>query len=110
MAKFGALLAGLEILRLKEKKPDWEAINLTLDELTQALGEMQKADTTHAYKEYTDVLAAGMVELRDKAQKQDKKFFHSVDKLTDTCFKCHAAHRPGDYLVPKGNQRISGEK
>jgi cytochrome c556 len=106
MGKFGALLAGLEILRMKEKKIDWEAVNVTLNELSQALDEMRKADSTNAYKEYTDILAAGMVELKDQAQKQNKNFFKSVDKLMESCFKCHAAHRPGDYLIPK-DQRIS---
>ena len=31
------------------------------------------------------------------------------EKSVETYFKCHAAHRPGDYLVPKGPQ-YSGEK
>ena len=108
MAKFGSMLAGLEILRMKEKKPDWEAIDLTVQELSDNLAAMQKADSTHAYKEYTDVLGAGLVEMKEKARKREKGFFKSVDRLSDTCFRCHAAHRPGDYLAPKKEMRISG--
>ncbi len=108
MASFGSMLASLEILQLKEKKPDWAAIELAVDELSKTLSQLQKADVDNAYKEYTDVLAAGMVDLKDKSAKKDKNFFDSVDKLTQTCFKCHAAHRPGDYLVPKeGKERLS---
>lgn len=109
MANFGSMMAGLEILRVKEKKPDWEAINLTLKEMSDTLAEMQKADAENAYKEYTDVLASGLVDLKKKASERNKGFFDSVDQLTDTCFKCHAAHRPGDYLVPK-DKNISAEK
>jgi hypothetical protein len=106
MSNFGAMMAGLEIMRLKEKKPDWEVINLTLKEMSSTLEEMQRADAENAYKEYTDVLASGLTDLKQKASTQNKKFYDSLDKMSDTCFKCHAAHRPGDYLTP-GKDRIS---
>jgi len=97
MAKFGSMIASLEIIKLKEKKPDWEAIDISVKEMSQTLTDLQKADQDKAYQEYTDVLAAGMVELKEKSAKRDKSFFNSLDKMTDSCFKCHAAHRPGDY-------------
>ncbi|MCC6273997.1 MAG: hypothetical protein IT572_11085 [Deltaproteobacteria bacterium] len=110
MAKFGSMLAGLEIIQLKEKKPDWPAIDISVKELSETLAEMQKADKDNAYKEFTDVLAAGMVELKEKAAKRDKSFFRSLDKVSESCFKCHAAHRPGDYLIPeKGSDKLSKE-
>lgn len=110
MSKFGSMLAGLEIIQLKEKKPDWAAIDISVKELSETLAEMQKADKDSAYKEFTDVLAAGMVELKDKAAKRDKTFFRSLDKISESCFKCHAAHRPGDYLIPeKGSDKLSKE-
>ncbi len=87
MSKFGSLLAGLEIIKLKEKKPDWDAINLTLQEMSSTLSEMQNADTSNAYKEYTDVLASGLVDLREKAQQRDKTIFDGIDQLSNTCFK-----------------------
>lgn len=108
MSKFGSMLAGLEIIQLKEKKPDWPAIDISVKELSDTLSELQQADKDNAYKEYTDVLAAGLVELKEKAAKRDKKFFRSLDKISESCFKCHAAHRPGDYLIPeKGSDKLS---
>ncbi len=109
MSKFGSLLAGLEIIKLKEKKPDWDAINLTLQEMSSTLSEMQNADTNNVYKEYTDVLTSGLLDLKQKAQKRDQTIFDGIDQLSNTCFKCHAAHRPADIILPKKNQRISGE-
>ncbi len=109
MANFGAMMAGLEIMRLKEKKPDWDVIDLTLKEMSGTLAEMQKADAENAYKEYTDVLSSGLIDLKTKAGGRNKNFYDSLDKIMDTCFKCHAAHRPGDYLTP-GKDRMSEYK
>jgi hypothetical protein len=110
MAKFGSMLASIEIIQLKEKKPDWPAIDIAVNELSQTLSQLQKADQENAYKEYTDVLAAGMVELKQKCAKRDKSFFRSLDKISESCFRCHAAHRPGDYLIPKDKDLLSMEK
>ena len=109
MANFGTMLSSLEIIRLKEKKPDWEAIDIAVQDMNKNLAAMQKADQKNAYKEFTDVLAAGLVELSEKSKKRDPAFFSSLDKLSETCFKCHAAHRPGDYFVPKGDPKLSTE-
>jgi len=109
MAKFGAMFAGLEIIKLKEKKPDWEAIDLTLQDMSSTLGEMQKADADKRYKEYTDVLAAALSDMKMQSQKRDKKIFESIDKLGESCFRCHAAHRPSDYILPKKDKRITGD-
>ena len=109
MSTFGTMLAGLEIMKIHEKNVDWEAVDLSVREMSQSLDAMQKADTQNRYKEYTDILAAGMIDLKEKSAKRDKGFFKAVDQVSETCFKCHAAHRPGDYLVPKGPQ-YSGDK
>jgi hypothetical protein len=109
MAKFGSMFAGLEIMKIKEKKPDWEAIDLTLQEMSSTLAEMQKADEKNTYKEYTDLLAAGLVDLKAQSKRRDKKIFDGIDKLSNTCFQCHAVHRPADFIMPKKDQRISGE-
>jgi len=110
MSKFGALVAGLEILKLKEKKPDWESIDHTIGELNQILSQMQKADTTNSYKEYTDLLATSLADINKMSQKRDKNIYNAFDKLTNTCFQCHAAHRPADFLNPNKNQKISETK
>ncbi|GEM_PF-2788277 len=107
MAKFGTLMAGLEILKVKEKKPDWASIDLTLSEMSKILMEMQKTDTAGAYKEYTELLATSLVALKKMSEKKDKNIYEGFDKLSNTCFQCHAAHRPADFLKPKGNERIS---
>ncbi len=109
MSNFGSMMAGLEIIRLKEKKPDWEVINLTLEEMSKTLKEMQQADSENAYKEYTDALAAGLVDLKEKGARKDKKFYDSLDKLSDSCFKCHAAHRPSDFPIPNKEKRAFQE-
>jgi len=110
MAKFGTMLAGLEIIQLKEKKPDWPAIQLSVQQMDQTLKELQRADATNAYKEYTDNLEAGLAELKIKSQKKDITFFDSLNKISDSCFRCHAAHRPGDYYFPKDKNRMSTDK
>jgi hypothetical protein len=101
MAKFGSMMSGIEILQMKEKKPDWQAIDITLNEMIQTLQEMQKADITNAYKNYTDVLASKLEELKKMSRKRNKNIYEGFDNLTNTCFNCHAAHRPGDFLIPK---------
>lgn len=108
MATFGTMMAGLEILKVQDRNVDWEVVDLSLREMSQTLDAMQKADSANRYREYTDILAAGMVELKEKSAKHDKNFFKALDKVSESCFKCHAAHRPGDYLVPQ-NQRYSNE-
>jgi len=107
MSKFGALVAGLEILRTKEPKPDWAVIGISLKEMDTNLQQMLKTDKTGAYKNYTDALTEQMAELKKMNEKKDKRIYDGIDKLTDTCFKCHAAHRPGDFLNPKADQKLS---
>jgi hypothetical protein len=109
MSHFGSLVAGMEIMKLKEKKPDWEAIQITIDEMDKTLKEMQAADAAGNYKEFTDVLEKNLTEVRSYGMKRNKKVYESFDKLTQTCFQCHAAHRPSDFLIPKQKDpRISG--
>lgn len=110
MTHFGSLVAGLEILRLKEKKPDWQSIETTIHELNKLLSDMQKTDTTHAYKEYTDLLATHLANIKKMSEKRNINIYDEFDKLTNTCFQCHAAHRPADFLKPKQNQRLSQSK
>jgi len=106
MSHFGTMLASLEIIQLKEKKIDWSAVDIAVQDMSKTLDELQKADKDNAYKEYTDTLAAGMVDLKAKSAKRDKTFFDSLNKLSETCFKCHAAHRPGDYYFPKNDKDL----
>ncbi len=101
MGSFGTLVAGMEIMRAKEKKPDWEAIAITLQEMDKTLIEMQKADRSGNYKAFTSLLEANLAEVKKYGAKKDPKVYDAFDKLTDTCFKCHAAHRPSDFLIPK---------
>lgn len=108
MQQFGSLVAGMEILRSKEKTPDWEAIGLTLGQMEKTLKEMQAADKAKNYKQFTDVLEENLKEVKAYGLKKDKRVFDSFEKLTETCFKCHAQHRPSDFLIPKDKQpRIS---
>jgi cytochrome c556 len=108
MQQFGSLVAGMEILRSKEKSPDWEAIGLTVGQLEKTLKEMQAADKAKNYKQFTDLLENNLQEVKAYGQKKDKRVFDSFEKLTETCFKCHAQHRPSDFLIPKEKQpRIS---
>jgi len=109
MGNFGAMMAGLEIMHVKEQVTDWEVVQLTLSDMSRNLEEMRKADTENAYREYTDVLKAGLVKLQGQADSKNKDFWNSVDDLRDTCFKCHAAHRPGDYLMPSKKQQLSDQ-
>lgn len=104
MASFGTMFAGLEIMK-SEKKVDWQAIDLSIKEMSQALDAMQKADSQNRYRQYTDILAAGMIDLREKSAKKDKSFFKSLNQVSETCFRCHAANRPVDYLVPISSQQ-----
>jgi hypothetical protein len=108
MYKFGALVAGIEILKVKEKTLDWGTIDLTLKEMGQNLEALQKADTSNFYKQFTDQLADQLTELKMMSRKKDKNIYDGFDKLTNTCFQCHAVHRPSDFLKPKENRRISG--
>jgi hypothetical protein len=108
MYKFGALVAGIEILKVKEKNLDWGTIDLTLKEMEQNLEALQKADTSNFYKQYTDQLAAQLTDLKVMSRRKDKNIYDGFDKLTNTCFQCHAVHRPSDFLKPKENRRISG--
>jgi hypothetical protein len=108
MADFGTLVAGMEILRFKEKKPDWAAIDTTLKEMEQTLQKMRTADQTGNYKEFTDLLDQNLQEVKSYGLKRDKKVFDAFDKLTNSCFKCHAAHRPSDFpLPPQQNPKLS---
>lgn len=101
MGKFGILMAGIEIQQTKEKKPDWETIDWTLSEMTQVLNKMQAIDTTGAYQKYTEVLAAGLIDLKKKSKKKDRHIYEGFGQLIQTCFQCHAVHRPADFLFPK---------
>lgn len=109
MQKFGSLVAGMELIRIKEKKPDWPSIDLTVREMSAALESLQKADKTNAYKGFTDQLTAQMIVIKKLDEKKDSKIYEAFDKLTNTCFQCHAVHRPADFLKPKGGREISKE-
>lgn len=101
MSDFGSLVAGMEILEIKGKNPDWEAIRTTLRDMEDTLYRMRMADKEGNYKEFTDILYQNLREVQDYAQKKDKKIYQGFDKMTNTCFQCHTEHRPKDYLNPK---------
>jgi hypothetical protein len=108
MAEFGTLVAGMEILRFKEKKPDWAAIEITIQQMDQTIQKLKAADQAGNYKEFTDILDQNLQDVKKYGKAKDKRVFDSFDKLTDGCFKCHAAHRPSDFpLPPKQSPKIS---
>lgn len=108
MAKFGTLVAGLEIMRAKDEKPDWKAIEWTVNEMKKNWKETQKATSSvEAYQGYLQVLSLHIEALDKKTKKKDKGIYDAVDAMTESCFQCHTAHRPADFLVPKNNQKIS---
>ncbi|MFO1519688.1 MAG: hypothetical protein U1F57_08530 [bacterium] len=107
MYKFGTLVAGIEILRAKEKNPDWTSIDLTLKEMKENVEAMQKADKTAAYKGFTDQLSNQLIVLKKMSDKKDPKIYDGFDKLTQTCFQCHAAHRPVDFLKPGPGRKLT---
>lgn len=111
MGHFGTLVAGMEIMRAKEDKPDWEAISLTLKDMDQTLKQMQAADKAGNYTAFTNLLEKNLKQVQKYGKAKDPKVYEAFDQLTDTCFKCHAAHRPGDFLIPKeSNPRISDDQ
>jgi hypothetical protein len=101
MSKFGILMAGIEIQKIKEKQLDWALIDSTLTEMTKSLNEMQLADKNNIYKAYTELLSAQLTELKKQSQEKSKNIYEGFGKLSHTCFSCHAAHRPADFLTPK---------
>lgn len=104
MSRFGVMVAGIELARAKEKTMDWEAIQISVEDMNQIFKELKGADKQRLYKPYFDELAVRLKEVSAKARKKDAAFYESFDKLTDTCFRCHAAHRPNDFLMPKGKR------
>ena len=109
MQRFGSLVAGLEILRVKENEPDWEAIDLSIKDIESTISEMQKLDKDEVYKQYTGAVAVQIAELKKLSKKKDKKIYDGFDKLTNACFQCHAAHRPADFLKNKDVRPLSGK-
>ncbi|MBF0492729.1 MAG: hypothetical protein HQM15_08110 [Deltaproteobacteria bacterium] len=101
MYRFGSLVAGLEILRVKEKQPDWETIDVSIKEIENIIHEMQKLDKDEVYKQYTANVSSQVTELKKLSKKKDKKIYEGFDKLSNDCFQCHAAHRPADFLKSK---------
>jgi molecular chaperone GrpE (heat shock protein) len=99
MSQFGSMVAGLQILMVKEKKPDFEAIEITLQEMKEALAKLQKADVNQDYKPFTDQLALSLEKVTEQNKKKDKKIYKGIDKMTDTCFRCHAVHRDQNFLT-----------
>ncbi len=109
MYRFGSLVAGLEILRVKENEPDWEAIDLSIRDISSTITDMQKLDKDEIYKQYTGGVALQIAELKKMSKKKDKKIYDSFDKLTNACFQCHAAHRPADFLKNNDPRPLSGK-
>ncbi len=109
MYHFGTLVAGLEISRIKEKTPDWESIEVTLKEMNDVLINLQKADTDNIYKSYTDTLTTRLAEIQALNRNKNPKIYKSFDRLTQSCFQCHAIHRPVDFLQNK-NGKLMGSK
>ena len=110
MTKFGTMFAGLELMYLKEKKIDWEVVNQSIDEMSKALSELQANDSEGRFKDYTSELSLIMKDLQSLAKKKSRKFFPALDKLDETCFKCHAVNRPSDFPVLKKSDQISQAK
>lgn len=101
MGKFGTLMGGIQVSMAKDKEIDWDVVDLTLKDMDEVLKEMQKIDKNQAYKPFTDLLATGLADLKIKYRKKNKDIYEHFDKLTETCFQCHALHRPADFLFPK---------
>jgi hypothetical protein len=100
MGRFGVTVAGLEIMRNKDENIDWQLIRSEVRELNKVLAAMKKSDQTKKYNSFLDELALRLREVTQKAKKKDPSFYDSFDKMTDSCFACHTAHRPADFLKP----------
>lgn len=98
MAQFGTMAAGIELMREKDKKPDWSIIQSSLESMQKTLEQMKAADTQKNYVEFTSVLDRQMGLLEVAAKQKNKKFYSSFDELLDTCFNCHKSHRPDNFL------------
>lgn len=100
MSRFGTTVAGLEIMRSKDETIDWQIIKSEVAELNKALHAMKKSDKTKKYSPFLNELSIRLQEVTQKAKKKDPSFYDSFDKMTESCFACHAAHRPADFLKP----------
>ncbi len=110
MRKFGTLIAGVEILSIKEKKPDWRVIEMTVEDMDKTLKEIQSIDKNQSYKVYTDLLSDGISDLRKYTTARDRNIYKRFEKVEQTCFQCHSAHRPDDYLIPKKKRTANAGK
>lgn len=109
MAHFGVTLSGLELMHAKEEKPDWEAIAISVKALDKNLKEMQAANKVKAYEEYLKTLSQKVEILKSQSAKKDPAIFKTIDETSNTCFRCHAAHRPADFY-PSKTQPISEKR
>lgn len=93
MLRFGSEAISLEILRSKEKRPDWDAIGESVTEMESVVSQMQKADAKGDYKSFTDTLATYVAQMKGHTHKHSRKVFKVYNELTETCMLCHATHR-----------------
>lgn len=101
MLRFGSEAISLEILKSKERKPDWDAIGETVNEMDSVVVQMQKADKKNDYKAFTDSLSMYVAKMKEYSHKKNRKVFKVYTELSETCMQCHAAHRSPNYLGDK---------
>lgn len=104
MSEFGSWFAGMEIMRSKEKKTDWKVLNESVAKMIDSLKALQSEDKKNLYKQFTDQLEKDFGDLQKQAGKKDKEFFKTLDRMSQTCFSCHAQNRPQDFLFRADNQ------
>lgn len=100
MARFGSYIAGINIARYQDEKPDYEMIDTSVNEMLKSLNDMQKYDKDGLYKNYTSQLEKQLVSIKTKTAAHDQNIYKAFDGLMDTCFGCHTAHRPANFLEP----------
>ena len=98
MLHFGSEAISLEILRSKDKHPDWDAIGETVTEMESVVIQMQKSDKKNQYKNFTDTLATYVSQMKELSHKHSRKVFKIYNDLSLTCMQCHATHREPEYL------------
>ncbi|MCB1214575.1 MAG: hypothetical protein KDK66_03770 [Deltaproteobacteria bacterium] len=108
MGKLGGLFASVQIDESALKSGegvDWDTLGIAFKEMEDTLKEIRSIKEFKNYDAFFGQLESDLRTVKGYQIKKNPKVFDAFNKMTNTCFSCHALYRPENFLTQPNHEK-----
>lgn len=83
----------MEMMATGSKPVHYENLNSHAEKMLNVIRQISSQDQDKKFSPFLQTLENDTKRLSDLAKKQDKRALDYVDRIYESCFQCHSAHR-----------------